>query len=199
MIKKKYIVLSLVCFGCLSFAESHITSWLSGGYGFVYEKSHLDDVERQIISSAYRLSDYFFGDNNHFGLYSHLSILIPQHIIEETEQNISHWDRTSYEKLFKFNLIIGPAFKVNVYKNVHFKTSLGLSYTNFSKENHCLDYSENSLGVNFNLGFVLYDTRRTFVDTGINFTHNFLNYADGIRSTKFFNQFEIYLGYGFTF
>jgi hypothetical protein len=171
---------------------------LGFGYGNFFEKSTDGGVKinQYIGSPGLDLNFYHLWDN--LGFFHHYSFQFPNTVSSNVD---------GYEYFFRFNFMMGPAYKITLTEKIDMILGIGFSLGPTTGELHDKAFRQFSIGLGGDVGVSFFLNRRAYVSIGSNFSYHFANVTsidtgryeidndgdrDEIRDTKWSGNYSMF-------
>jgi hypothetical protein len=135
-------------------------------YGNFFEKSTDDgvNIKQYLGAPGLDLNFYHLWDN--MGFFHHYSFLFPNTVSSNVD---------GYEYFFRFNFMMGPAYKIAFTEKIDMTLGIGFSLGPTTGELHDMGFTQFSIGVGGNIGVSFFVNKRAYVSIGSVFSYHFAN------------------------
>jgi len=165
---KKNMILTVILAFVINAAASSMENRIALGfeYGNFFENSTDSGIDNKkyIGSPGLDLNFYHLWDN--MGFFHNYSFLFPNTVSSNVD---------GYEYFFRFNFMMGPAYKITFTENVDMTLGIGFSLGPTTGELNNKAFTEFSIGVGGDIGVSFFLSKMAYINIGSVFSYHFAN------------------------
>jgi len=196
---KKNMVLTIILAFAINTALSSMENRLSLGFGYgnFFEKSTDNGIDDEKYVGAPGLDLHFYHLWDNLGFFHHHSFLFPNNV----SSNVG-----GYDYFFRYNFIVGPAYKIEFTEKIDMTLGIGFSLGPTTGELHDKAFTQFSIGIGGDIGVSFFLNRMAYINIGGIFSYHFANVTstdtgryevdedgdrDEIRDTKWSDNYNM--------